>query len=189
MDVAGGEAVGLIGGNGSGKSMLMKCICGFYTSFTGRITVLGKRICKEVEFLLSTGFVIETPGFLNYLSGYENLKILASIKKKAGRDEITRYMELVELEPKSKKAVKKYSLGMRQRLGLAQVLMEDPDVLILDEPFNGLDKDMMEKMRKVLSDEKKKGKYMELFTFWLLCVILSSSTLNKNIRGAIPYIY
>ena len=137
LDVNEGEAVGLIGGNGSGKTMLMKCICGFHTSFTGEITVLDKKICRDVEFPPSTGFIIETPGFIPYLSGFENLKILAGINKKS---------------------VKKYSLGMRQRLGIAQALMEEPDVLILDEPFNGLDKKMMLHMREVLVGEKRKGK-------------------------------
>lgn len=153
-----GEAVGLIGGNGSGKTMLMKCICGFNTMFTGEITVKGKRIGKDVEFAPDTGFIIETPGFIPYMSGYENLKVLAGIKKIIGKKEIREYMEFVGLDPDNKKSVKKYSLGMRQRLGLAQALMENPDVLILDEPFNGLDKGMAERMRDVLVDEKRKGK-------------------------------
>lgn len=153
-----GEAVGLIGGNGSGKTMLMKCICGFNTMFTGEITVKGKRIGKDVEFAPDTGFIIETPGFIPYMTGYENLKVLAGIKKIIGKKEIREYMEFVGLDPDNKRSVKKYSLGMRQRLGLAQALMENPDVLILDEPFNGLDKGMAERMRDVLVDEKRKGK-------------------------------
>lgn len=153
-----GEAVGLIGGNGSGKTMLMKCICGFNTMFTGEITVKGKRIGKDVEFAPDTGFIIETPGFIPYMTGYENLKVLAGIKKIIGKKEIREYMKFVGLDPDNKKSVKKYSLGMRQRLGLAQALMENPDVLILDEPFNGLDKGMAERMRDVLVDEKRKGK-------------------------------
>ena len=153
-----GEAVGLIGGNGSGKTMLMKCICGFNTMFTGEITVKGKRIGKYVEFAPDTGFIIETPGFIPYMTGYENLKVLAGIKKIIGKKEIREYMKFVGLDPDNKRSVKKYSLGMRQRLGLAQALMENPDVLILDEPFNGLDKGMAERMRDVLVDEKRKGK-------------------------------
>ena len=153
-----GEAVGLIGGNGSGKTMLMKCICGFNTMFTGEITVKGKRIGKDVEFAPDTGFIIETPGFIPYMTGYENLKVLAGIKKIIGKKEIREYMKFVGLDPDNKRSVKKYSLGMRQRLGLAQALMENPDVLILDEPFNGLDKGLAERMRDVLVDEKRKGK-------------------------------
>lgn len=153
-----GEAVGLVGGNGSGKTMLMKCICGFNTMFTGEILVKGKRIGRDAEFAPDTGFIIETPGFIPYMTGYENLKMLAGINKKLRREEIEKFMELVGLDPGNKKGVKKYSLGMRQRLGLAQALMEDPDILILDEPFNGLDKEMAEKMRRLLAGQKEEGK-------------------------------
>ncbi len=158
LEAGMGEAVGLVGGNGCGKTMAMKCICGFYRRFSGEIRVLGKRIGKEAEFPPETGFIIETPGFIPYLSGYENLKLLADVKKLIGREEVERHMELVGLDPKEKKSVRKYSLGMRQRLGIAQALMEDPKVLILDEPFNGLDKGMAAKVRDVLLAEKEKGK-------------------------------
>ena len=158
MEAKRGEAVGLVGGNGSGKTMLMKCICGFQRSFTGEITVMGKRIGKDVEFAPETRFIIETPGFLPYMSGYENLKVLADIRKIAGKQEIIEYMELVGLNPEDKRGVRKYSLGMRQRLGIAQALMENPELLILDEPFNGLDIRMKEKIRDVLVKEKEKGK-------------------------------
>ncbi len=158
MEAESGEAVGIIGGNGSGKTMLMKCICGFNRMFTGEIEVLGQRIGQDTEFPKSTGFIIEIPGFLPYLSGYENLKLLAGIRREIGREEICDYMELVGLEPEDRKKVRKYSLGMRQRLGLAQALMENPQVLILDEPLNGLDKYMAEKMRAILKEEKDKGK-------------------------------
>lgn len=153
-----GEAVGLVGGNGSGKTMLMKCILGFNTAYTGDIEVLGKKIRDEVEFAPETGFIIETPGFIPYMSGYENLKLLARIRKKIGKEDIYRYMELVGLDPESRKSVKKYSLGMRQRLGIAQALMENPSVLILDEPFNGLDRKMSAVIRDVLLTEKESGR-------------------------------
>lgn len=153
-----GEAVGLVGGNGSGKTMLMKCICGFNTMFTGEITVNGKIIGKDVEFAPNTGFIIETPGFVPYMTGYENLKVLAGIKKIIDKNKIREFIEFVGLDPDNKKSVKKYSLGMRQRLGIAQALMENPDILILDEPFNGLDKAMTARVRDVLVEEKKKGK-------------------------------
>ena len=129
IEARSGEAVGLVGGNGSGKTMLMKCICGFNSMFTGEIEVLGDRIGKDAEFPKNTGFIIETPGFMPYLSGYENLKLLAGIRKKIGRDEMAAYMELTGLDIGDHKKVKKYSLGMRQRLGLAQALMEEPDIL------------------------------------------------------------
>ena len=153
-----GEAVGLVGGNGSGKTMLMKCICGFNTMFTGEITVNGKIIGKDVEFAPNTGFIIETPGFVPYMTGYENLQVLAGIEKIIDKNKIREFMEFVGLDPDNKRSVKKYSLGMRQRLGIAQALMENPDILILDEPFNGLDKAMTARMRDVLVEEKKKGK-------------------------------
>ena len=152
-----GEAIGLVGRNGSGKTMLMRCICGFNRSYTGEITVGDKIIGKDVEFSPETGFIIETPGFIPHLSGYENLKILAGINKKIGKPQIRHYMELVGLDPDSKKSVRKYSLGMRQRLGIAQAIMEQPKVLILDEPFNGLDKEMTAKIRDLLVEEKKEG--------------------------------
>ena len=153
-----GEAVGLIGGNGSGKTMLMKCICGFNTMFTGEITVKGKRIGKDVEFAPDTGFIIETPGFIPYMTGYENLKVLAGIKKIIGKKEIREYMKFVGLDPDNKRSVKKYSLGMRQRLGLAQAIMENPDLLILDEPMSGLDKEGVSDMRGYLKLFREQGK-------------------------------
>ena len=134
-----GKIHGIIGRNGSGKTMLMKCICGFVPVTSGTITVAGKKVGKDVDVPHNMGIIIETPGFLNSYSGYNNLKFLAGINKKIGKDRIMEVMELVKLDPHNKKHVGKYSLGMRQRLGLAQALMENPDILILDEPMNGLD--------------------------------------------------
>lgn len=136
----------------------MKCICGFNTVYTGEIKVNGKIVREDVEFPENTSFIIETPGFIPYMTGFENLKILAKIKNIISDEEIRNYMELVGLDPYSKKSVKKYSLGMRQRLGIAQALMENPDLLILDEPFNGLDKNMTSRIRDILIEEKQKGK-------------------------------
>lgn len=158
LHIKKGEAVGFVGSNGCGKTMLMKCICGFNTMYTGEIIVNGKIIGKDVEFADNTGIIIETPGFVPYMTGYENLKVLAGINKLIDKNTIRKYMELVGLEPDNKRGVRKYSLGMRQRLGIAQALMENPDILILDEPFNGLDKAMTEIVRNLLVEEKKKGK-------------------------------
>ena len=113
LTVNEGEAVGLVGSNGSGKTVLMKCICGFNNSYLGEISILGKKIGKDTEFPPQTGFIIETPGFIPYISGYDNLKILANINKTIGKKEIYDYMELVGLDPENKKSVGKYSLGMR----------------------------------------------------------------------------
>ena len=153
-----GKIHGIIGRNGSGKTMLMKCICGFIKPTEGEITVSGKRIGTDCDFPESIGVIIETPEFIPYYSGFKNLKLLADIRHKITDDDIRRSMELVGLDPKLKKSVKKYSLGMRQRLGLAQAVMENPDLLILDEPMNGLDKDGVGDMRRYLLNLKEQGK-------------------------------
>ena len=153
-----GKIHGLIGRNGSGKTMLMKCICGFVKPTSGEISVDGKRIGKDCDFPKNTGIIIETPGFIPYYSGYKNLKLLADLRGKISRDDIRKTMEQVGLDPDLKRHVRKYSLGMRQRLGLAQAIMENPDLLILDEPMNGLDKDGVADMRKYLLDLKEQGK-------------------------------
>ena len=153
-----GKIHGIIGRNGSGKTMLMKCICGFIKPTEGEITVAGKRIGVDCDFPESVGVIIETPEFIPYYTGFKNLKLLADIRHKITDEDIRKSIELVGLDPKLKKSVKKYSLGMRQRLGLAQAIMENPDLLILDEPMNGLDKDGVGEMRKYLLDLKAQGK-------------------------------
>ncbi len=153
-----GSIYGVVGNNGSGKTVLMKCICGFMRADSGRIFVNEKQIGKDVDFPENIGVIIETPGFLPQLSGYKNLKILASLKAKIGKNEIVTAMEQVGLLKAMNKHVSKYSLGMRQRLGIAQAIMENPDVLILDEPFNGLDKNKAEDMRTLFKRLKKEGK-------------------------------
>lgn len=153
-----GKIHGLIGRNGSGKTMLMKCICGFVKPTNGTITVNGKVIGKDCDFPDNTGIIIETPGFIPYYSGYKNLKLLADLNRKIAKDDIRGAMEQVGLNPDLKRHVRKYSLGMRQRLGLAQAIMENPDLLVLDEPMNGLDKDGVADMRKYLLDLKGQGK-------------------------------
>jgi len=153
-----GKIHGLIGRNGSGKTMLMKCICGFIKPTEGEIIVAGKRIGKECDFPESIGIIIETPGFIPYYSGFKNLKLLADLNRRIDSQRIKQSMKQVGLDPESKLHVKKYSLGMRQRLGLAQAIMENPDLLILDEPMNGLDKDGVLDMRKYLLELKEQGK-------------------------------
>ena len=153
-----GKIHGLIGRNGSGKTMLMKCICGFVKPSSGEITVGGKRIGRDRDFPENVGMIIETPGFIPYYSGLKNLKLLADLRGKISTKDIARTMEQVGLDPSLKRHVRKYSLGMRQRLGLAQAIMEDPELLILDEPMNGLDKDGVKDMRQYLLDLKARGK-------------------------------
>ena len=153
-----GKIHGLIGRNGSGKTMLMKCICGFVKPNSGEITVDGKQVGKDCDFPQSMGVIIETPGFIPYYSGYKNLKLLAELREKIGGGEIKNTMHRVGLDPELKRPVRKYSLGMRQRLGLAQAIMENPDLLILDEPMNGLDKEGVADMRQYLLELKSQGK-------------------------------
>ena len=153
-----GKIHGLIGRNGSGKTMLMKCICGFVKPTSGEIIVDEKRIGKDCDFPENAGIIIETPGFIPYYSGYKNLKLLSDLRGKISKDDIRKTMKQVGLDPDLKRHVRKYSLGMRQRLGLAQAIMENPDLLILDEPMNGLDKDGVADMRKYLLDLKSQGK-------------------------------
>ena len=153
-----GKIHGIVGRNGSGKTLLMKCICGFIRPNEGHIYVRDKEIGKDIDFTPDTGIIIETPGFIPYYSGYRNLKVLAAINNRISRKDIENAMYQVGLDPTMKKRVATYSLGMRQRLGIAQAMMEDPSIIILDEPFNGLDKHGVEEMREYFLSLKKKGK-------------------------------
>lgn len=153
-----GSIYGVVGNNGSGKTVLMKCICGFMKCDKGTILVDGKQVGRDVDFPDRLGVIIETPGFIPNLSGYKNLKILASLKGRIGKKEILETIQKVGLKPDMGKPVAKYSLGMRQRLGIAQAIMEDPKVLVLDEPFNGLDRYGVVEMRTLLKELKAEGK-------------------------------
>lgn len=158
FQVERGKAYGIAGNNGSGKTVLMKCICGFLPVTQGLIRVGGKYIGKEIDFPESLGAIIETPGFLDHLSGRKNLEILADLRGNLTGRDISVALLRVGLNPGLTKPVAKYSLGMRQRLGIAQAIMEAPKLLILDEPFNGLDKYGVKEIRALLLEEKEKGK-------------------------------
>ena len=153
-----GRIHGIVGNNGSGKTVLMKCICGFLIPDGGSITVNGERVGVDVDFPRDMGLIIETPGFLPNVTGLKNLEILASLNKKIGLREMAAAIRRVGLDPLMKKPVGKYSLGMRQRLGIAQAIMEDPALLILDEPLNGLDKHGVREMRQLIKGLKEQGK-------------------------------
>lgn len=153
-----GKVYGICGNNGSGKTVLMKCICGFLPVTTGKIRVQGKVIGTEIDFPESIGVIIETPGFLTNLTGMRNLEILANLQGKISKDQIRAAIRKAGLNPDLKKSVAKYSLGMRQRLGIAQAIMEDPKFLILDEPFNGLDKQGVKDIRELILELKKQGR-------------------------------
>lgn len=158
IEAKDGQITGLIGYNGSGKTLIMKCVCGFITSYSGKIYIDEKDMRKHSVEEFNMGIQIETPSFISFYTGFKNLKSLASLKNRIDDEKIEETMELVGLEPKNKLCVSKYSLGMRQRLGIAQAIMEDPKILILDEPFNSLDYEVSQNIRKILLEEKKKGK-------------------------------
>ena len=158
LEVEKGNKIGIVGRNGSGKTVLFKSICGFVPLDEGEIMVNGKVIGKDVDIADNVGAIIENPGFLPNYSGKKNLKFLAKIQNRIGEKEIVQAIRQVGLDPDSKKGIGKYSLGMRQRLGFAQAIMENPDILILDEPMNGLDKHGVEEMRNLLLSLREQGK-------------------------------
>lgn len=158
LNIKKGTICGIIGRNGSGKTVLFKAVCGFHRLTSGTITVNGKKLGRRTDIPEEVGSIIETPGFLGHFSGYRNLKYLADIRGRIGKKEIYQVMEQVGLDPKSRKHVRKYSLGMRQRLGLAQTFMEGQEILVLDEPMNGLDNQGVADMRQLLLNLKKQGK-------------------------------
>lgn len=158
LALAWGRVYGIVGNNGSGKTVLMKCICGFMPATTGTIRVFGKQVGKDVDFPESLGVIIEAPGLLTNLTGSRNLEILADMRRQITKADVRIAMRKVGLDPDMRKPVAKYSLGMRQRLGIAQAIMEDPQLLVLDEPFNGLDKNGVSEIRKILLELKAEGK-------------------------------
>lgn len=153
-----GVTYGITGINGSGKTVLLKMICGLLVPDSGTIRIDGKQLGKDMDFSPNTGIIIETPEFLPYQSAMTNLWDLAKIQKKVTKDWVASTIRRVGLDPDSKKRVGKYSLGMRQRLGIAQAIMENPELLILDEPFNGLDTQGISDMRELLLGLKERNR-------------------------------
>lgn len=152
LEIKKGNGYGFIGHNGCGKSVLFKTICGFSRLTEGEIICNGKVIGKDTDFIQNAGVVIETPEFINDYSGFKNLKMLAQVQNKIGEKEILETLERVGLLKEKDKKVRKYSLGMKQKLRLAQALMEKPEILILDEPMNGLDKTSVQIVREILNE-------------------------------------
>lgn len=153
-----GEICGIIGHNGSGKTVLFKCICGLLYLDSGSIFIRNKEMHKDIDMLTEAGVIIEEPAVLGNASGYKNLDYLYRIRNTKNKEHLYEVMEKVGLDPKSRKKVKNYSMGMRQRLAIAQAIMENQDILILDEPMNGLDKNGVADMRKLFLELKEKGK-------------------------------
>lgn len=165
-----GKIYGFTGRNGSGKTVLMKIICGFFKPSSGIVLFDKKDINKDFEFPPATRVLIESPQFIPMMTGYQNLKLLADIQGKISQIQIVETLKKVNLYESKDKLYHKYSLGMKQKLGIAQVLMEDPTVIILDEPFNGIEKESVEKIKQLLIEEKDKGK-----------IILISSHIKEDI--------
>lgn len=173
-----GKIYGLIGRNGSGKSVFLKMLCGFYKPTTGSITYDGVDINKNNLFPPNTRALIEHPTFLPDLTGFENLELLASIQKKIGKEDIIRTLKRINLYEEKDKKFSKYSLGTKQKLGIAQVLMEDPEVMIFDEPMNGVENATALEIRKIIKEEKKKGK-----------LIIIASHIKEDIVGLSDEVY
>lgn len=183
-----GKIHGVIGRNGSGKTVLMKCICGFVKPTEGEVRVRNVVIGKETDFPEDTGVMIETPGFIPYYTGYRNLKLLACLNKKITPKDIQQMMAEVGLDYRLKLPVKKYSLGMRQRLGIAQAIMEQPSVLILDEPFNGLDKDGVRDMREYFLRLKEQGRTIILVSHSVEDIDILCDTVAEMDKGVLTVV-
>lgn len=152
-----GKIYGFVGKNGSGKTMLFRIVAGLMRASGGTISINGDEYLYNSKYPLSMGIIIENAGMYKEFTGKDNLKFLASIKRKIGEKEIDEVITKVGLDPKDKRVLKKYSLGMRQRIIFAQAIMEQPDVLLLDEPTNALDTDGVELIRKLILEEKSRG--------------------------------
>lgn len=157
VEFTGGKVYGLRGKNGSGKTMLMRAICGLITPDSGIIDIDGKILGKDISFPESIGVLIENPAFIGNYTGLKNLKVLASIQNRIGDEQIRKALEDIGLDPDDKRTYRKYSLGMKQKLGIAAAVMENPDIIILDEPINALDDVSVEKVHDILEEQKKRG--------------------------------
>ncbi len=162
MELESGRIYGLKGKNGSGKTMLMRAICGLITPTNGTVEIDGKILGKDISFPESIGVLIENPSFISNYTGMKNLQVLASIQKRIGDEEIRNTLELVGLDPDDKRTFKKYSLGMKQRLGISEAIMERPDIVILDEPINALDETGAAMIREILHNLRNEGKLIIL---------------------------
>ena len=157
MTLVSGNVYGFQGINGSGKTMLMRLICGLIYPTKGEIVIDGKRLGKEITFPQSVGLLLENPAFLDGYTGHENLEMLASIKNRITREEIHEAIASVGLDPLDKIKYKKFSLAMKPRLGIAAAIMEKPDILILDEPTNSLDSSGVSLVKTIIAKERERG--------------------------------
>ena len=152
-----GKCYGLKGKNGSGKTMLMRAVSGLISPTEGKVVIDGETLGKEISFPRSIGVLIENPAFIENYTGYKNLELLASIQHKIGKEEIRKAMLDVGLNPDDKRKYRKYSLGMKQKLGIASAFMENPDIIILDEPINAIDEAGVKNVKQMLNEAKERG--------------------------------
>lgn len=185
LTIESGKITGFIGRNGSGKTVLFKLICGLMLPTTGTVTVDGVQIGKDRDFAPDAGVLIETPSFISYESGLRNLRDLAAIQKKINLEQVRDAIRLVGLDPDDKKRVGKYSLGMRQRLGIAQAIMERPSLIILDEPMNGLDKEGVEDMRTLFARLRDEGRTILLASHTAEDIDILCDSVYELDKGAI----
>ena len=162
LKMVGGKIYGIQGVNGSGKTMLMRAICGLIRTDNGEIKINDKIIGKDLEFPESVGVLIEKPGLIDNYTAMQNLKLLADIRKKTTDQELREFLIKLKLDPDDKRKVKKFSLGMRQKVGIAQAFIDNPDLLILDEPFNALDSEAVEILKNVLKEYINKDRIILL---------------------------
>ena len=171
LKLEGGKVYGLKGKNGSGKTMLMRAISGLIVPTKGSIIINGEVLGKDISFPRSLGILIENPSFIAGYTGMKNLQVLAMIQNRIGDKEIRAAIEKVGFDPDDKRTYRKYSLGMKQRLGIAAAIMESPDIVILDEPINALDEEGAKQIRTILREQKERG---------ALCIIACHDTEELN---------
>lgn len=189
MSLSSGNIYGFQGKNGSGKTMLMRAISGLILPTSGYVEVDGKRIGKDIDFPQDIGVLIENPGFIGSYSGFKNLKLLASLKNKVKDEQICKLMKQLALDPNDEKKYRKYSLGMKQKLGIIAAIMEDPEIIILDEPFNALDEKSCEIVNEMLFKIKANNKIIiiachdkeELFKIADVVYVIENGEVKKTI--------
>lgn len=158
LKIMRGSTVGIVGANGSGKSVLFKLICGFLKPDSGEVKIRGERLGHRVDFPENVGVLINKPGYIDFYDGYHNLKYLAGIQNKITKEKILGTMQLVGLDFHNKTSVRNYSMGMKQKLGIAQAIMEDQDIIILDEPFNALDHSSYKEIKELIKSLQLTGR-------------------------------
>jgi len=193
ISLESGHIYGVVGRNGSGKTMFLRMIAGLILPTSGEVSVDGQILGKDISFPEQLGILLEEPNFLSFLTGYENLRMLAKIRKITSDEQIQSFMNLFNLDWKRDKKFRNYSLGMKQKLGIIQAVMENPQIVILDEPFNALDESAAETLRKMLKNLKDEQKLIVMTSqhkedIELLCdhvLTISNGKLAKHERGTV----